>query len=216
MSDDDVLAALREQGAHRHDPVRWRFLEALAARMQGHPAAVRAELARRFDVAVADYRLRAAGEGVCPQKATPSASSGALRSPLAQLNCYIAEQATEATGMGDAMRAVNDQTAHGVIREMASPSDMRSVRRFADTWSRIATQQQLSKALERGPAHAGPLNSHNLMLRAMSLMNGLSPDYLRRFMAQAEAWMWLDQLNQSHALKGGKTAARRGRTKLQA
>lgn len=196
---DHTLQALREQGAHLHDPVRFRYLEALAARLPSQAASVQSLLAARFDAAVAAYRLSQlqAGASATVQAAPATA---AARSPLAQLNKHIA-QAHQGPA-GEALLA--GDTGHA--------SDMKSVRRFAEVWSKIATQQQLAQALTRGPAHAGPLNSHNLMLRAMSLMHGLSPDYLRRFLAQADALLWLDQLNQQNALhnKDGK-AARRGR-----
>jgi hypothetical protein len=201
-----TLSSLRAQGAHLHDPVRFRYLEALAARMQAQPPLVQQRLMRTFDEAAADCRSRMAGMAgaACvenpPPKAKPHAGGATAPSHLARLNRHIA----------DRTKAAADEAMDG---DLGSPSDMKSVRRFAETWSRLASEQQLTQALARGPVHAGPLNSHNLMLRAMSLMQGLSPDYLRRYMAQADALMWLNHLNQQHAFKDGKTVARRGRTK---
>lgn len=215
MSHEDTLATLRAQGADRHDPVRFRYLEALAARMATQPAAVRQVLARRFDAAVSDYCARAAG--VPGQQVSAAASRERevrAATPLAGLNQHIARRRLAlvqgAQASGDA-GGVDDWAS-----EPARAADLHSVRRFAQTWSKLATERQLAQALTRGPELAGPLNSHRLMLRALSLMHGLSPDYLRRFLAQADALLWLDHMNQQHALPGGKTAARRGRGKKSA
>lgn len=209
---DEALEALRAQGAHLHDPVRFRYLEAMAARMRTQPAQVRQVLAGKLNEAVDDYRSRVRRRmqdaPASAAIATAPASAKDPRSSLAQLNRHIAER-MKATHIGDTLDGGADA---GAGFGMGTPSDMKSVRRFAETWSRIATERQLAQALTRGPEAAGPLNSHNLMLRAMSLMNGLSPDYLRRFLAQADALLWLDQMNQHHALKDGK-AVKRARAK---
>jgi hypothetical protein len=77
----------------------------------------------------------------------------------------------------------------------ASASAMKSVRQFGEVWSRIAAEQQVVQALDRGPENAGPLNPHKLMLRSLSLMRGLSPDYLWRFLSQMDSLLWLEQAN---------------------
>ena len=46
---------------------------------------------------------------------------------------------------------------------------------------------------------------HRLMLRSLTLMRSLSPDYLGRFLAQMDALLWLDQVNQHTSLKDNKT-----------
>lgn len=198
---EGVLAAMRAEGVHQMDPVRFRYLEALASRIQNQPAAVRQVLASRFDEAVLAYRAKL----VCGVHPAPPVPHSPASSAGARLwSQFLADMAQRAQAGCD-----GDDAEAG----MGSPSDMKSVRRFAATWSKIATERQLSAALTRGPGHAGPLNSHNLMLRTMSLMHALSPAYLRRFMAQADALVWLDQMNQQLVLKSGKAPARRARTK---
>lgn len=185
---DATLDDLRAQGAHLHDPVRFRYLEALAMRMQAQPAAVQQVLMNRFREAVADYREQAASPPsptMQPHRMAPS--------PLTQLRRHIEVSSREAI-------------EPSLPTDTGSPSDMKSVRRFSQVWSRISAEQQLAKALTRGPETAGPLNSHKLMLRAMSLMHTLSPDYLRRFLAQADAVLWLEHMNQQSAIKDSKPA----------
>jgi hypothetical protein len=84
--------------------------------------------------------------------------------------------------------------------------------RFREAWSRIAAEDQVAEAVERGPTNAGPLNSHMLVLRTLSLLRDLSPDYLRRFLSQMETLQWLEQASQTIAPVKPKPA-RRSRVK---
>ncbi len=53
--------------------------------------------------------------------------------------------------------------------------------------------QRLTQALAQVPDNAGPLNTQRLLNQALELMRDASPQYLQRFMAHAEALLWLDQ-----------------------
>lgn len=170
-----TLESLRAEGAQRHDPARFHYLEVLARRLPGQPAAVQQVLAQRLHTAVAAYAGRAAAPGTVRQARAPVAGS-----PLAQLNRDLSARA-----QADA------DTVHA--GDGASLSDLKSVRQFSEVWSKISAEQQVVQALHRGPENAGPLNSHKLVLRSLSLMRTLSPDYLQRFMSQMETLLWLDQ-----------------------
>ncbi|HRL98682.1 MAG TPA: DUF2894 domain-containing protein [Acidovorax sp.] len=174
-----TLESLRAQGADRHDPVRYRYLQAMAERLPLQPPAVQDLLARRLQHAVAAYAERVHAIAVA-RPAEPAAQ--AVPSPLARLNRELQDRA-----QADADRVRIDGGA--------SVSDMRSVRQFSELWSRMAAEQQVLQALGRVPENAGPLNPHKLMLRSLSLMRDLSPDYLRRFLAQMDALLWLEQAN---------------------
>ena len=108
------------------------------------------------------------------------AALAAPPSPLAQLNRELAARA----------QADEDRAR---IEGSASVAGLKSVRQFSEVWSRIAAQDQVLQALEQGPENAGPLNPHRLMLRSLSLMRSLSPDYLRRFLLQMDSLLWLEQ-----------------------
>lgn len=189
MSDEPsepTLESLRAQGAHRHDPARFHYLEVLAQRLPGQPAAVQRVLTQRLQAAVAAYASQAPGAStatvvVC-QPPHGKAMVPATGSPLAQLNHDLSARAQ---ADADTVRAGDG----------ASVSDMKSVRQFSEVWSKISAEQQVVQALHRGPENAGPLNAHKLMLRSLSLMRSLSPDYLRRFMSQMDSLLWLDQAN---------------------
>jgi len=198
------LARLRGQGAWRLDPVRFDTLEALGRRLSGQAPAVQALLADRLQAGLDEFEQRlaalppAAGRGGSRKVATPSPCE-----PLAQLNAYIRQASPAAQA-----------AASGPVPTQA---ELASVRRFRQAWSRGRAQDRVSQASTRRPAKAGPLNSHTLVLDSLALMDELSPDYLRRFLAQVESLQWLEQARerlpaQTKAAPAAK-GARRGRGK---
>ncbi len=196
---EPTLDSLRAEGAHRHDPVRFHYLEVLARRLPGQPVAVQQVLAARLHAAVAVYAERArSAAGVAGHSQAPAAPAApaapVASSALAQLNRDLSAQAQADVDMARA--------GHG-----ASLPEMKSVRQFSAVWSQISAEWQLAQALRRGPENAGPLNSHRLMLRSLSLMQSLSPDYLRRFLSQVDSLLWLEQA----ATKPLGSAAKPGR-----
>lgn len=220
------LDDLRNEGAWRLDPVRFRYIESLARRLPTQPEAVRRLLQDKLGQAVADYaqrHLQARTHGqrqtegnlarpvrrLAPGKAgvaTPSLSPA-----LAELNAYI-RSASQAL-RGPALPGQTDAP-----HEPNAQVELASVRRFRQAWSHQRTQDQVTRAVARKPTQAGPLNSHALALQSLALMQALSPDYLRRFMLQVESLQWLDQAARQYPAvqgKGAKAAkpARRGRAR---
>jgi hypothetical protein len=197
------LAALRECGAQHLDPMRFRYLEVLSQRVDALQGEVRELVHGRLQQALADYASRfsqarqtvaaQAGKSM-PRRAVPTPGSAAVP-PLTALNRYLQER-TQGAGEG---------AAHG---DTQSDGEMKSVRRFRQTWARIAAEDQVEQAVERGPVNAGPLNSHMLVLRSLELMRGLSPDYLQHFLAQADALLWLEQAQQKKPSAGPKPGRR--------
>ncbi|MBH2044408.1 MAG: DUF2894 domain-containing protein [Comamonadaceae bacterium] len=193
-----TLESLRAEGAHRHDPARFHYLEVLARRLPGQPVAVQQVLAGRLHAAVAVYAERArSAAGVAGHSQGPAAPLAS--SALAQLNRDLSAQAQTQVDMARAR--------HG-----ASLSDLKSVRQFSAVWAQISAEQQLAQALHRGPENAGPLNSHKLMLRSLSLMQTLSPDYLRRFLSQVDSLLWLEQASAKPSSSTAKPG-RKGRSR---
>lgn len=181
------------------DPARWRYRQALAARMAGQPEAVRRLLQQKLDAErEADARCR---PGTAAPSSAPCCATGQASTPLADLNAYIRSLAAARQGTAASGEAPHDELA--------------SVRRFRQSWECGRTLDQLEQALARTPANAGPLNSHALVLRSLGLMGGLSTDYLRRFLAYAETLQWLEKAREKYpkaaAPGGGARPARRGR-----
>lgn len=115
----------------------------------------------------------------------------------------------------DALKALNRslQSAATVSENTATASipprtvEMKSVQQFRQSWQRMKVQDQVEHALQQGPANAGPLNSHRLVLRTLGLMQDLSPAYLHHFMSHLDTMLQLDTMTLPQAakpVKGGK------------
>lgn len=171
-----ALDALRARGAERIDPLRFHFLQTLAARAQQSEGELRRYLDMRFGLALKDFDTRIEhAEGVAVattghaaehEAATPLAALAELRRAL--------DAGIEASASAD------------------TPIELKSVRYFGDTWAQLSIERQIGEALQREPDNAGPLNSHLLVLRALTAMRELSPAYLKRFMIYADALLSMD------------------------
>lgn len=191
-----TLAAWRERAADRLDPVRFRFIEALARRSADHSGEVRVHLDHKLSKLLqaygADVERAESGAHDSPAVATPNDPPA---QPLAELMAYIAGQAS-----GD--------TAH----QPSSYPELPVIDYFRETWSKVSTNRQLRQSQEDVPENAGPLNSSHLAHRALSLMRELSPGYLRQFLSYVDALSWMEQIN-SAGMVTGKEAPRAGSAK---
>jgi hypothetical protein len=187
-----TLAVLRSAGAQRLDPVRFHYLEVLSGRLHAQPEAVRRILQGRLDAALAHYqdRLRLV-------QANASSTTPVPQSPGTQEACGtgLARLVALNRDLNRLDLADLDPGAPDPGMTVKQRTEMKSVRQFKTAWSRNRAQDQVTLAVAQGPDNAGPLNSHNLVLRSMALMRSLSPDYLQRFLSHAESLLWLDQLN---------------------
>jgi hypothetical protein len=184
------LATLRSQGAWRLDPARFHTLEALSRRLPVQQPAVRALLQDKLQAGLDAYTQRLTHTPRPAAKAKP----GAAPSPLAQLTQHLREAVTQG------MDAATPGDAH-------ARDELASMRRFRRTWSQSRAQDQVVQAVARKPANAGPLNSHVLVLRTLDLMQALSPEYLRRFVAQVESLQWLEQASEKYPRTQAKQSA---------
>ncbi|ALK34025.1 DUF2894 domain-containing protein [Burkholderia plantarii] len=164
------LAAWRAHGADRLAPVRFAALDALARRASTHAGAARRVLDARLDARLADYAAiveRAATHE--PVTAAPA----------------------EARPARHAFAALRDDVARAARR--GPPAELLDY--FREVWSKLSADQQVQQSLDRVPKNAGPLNSSSLVHRALLSMRELSPDYLRQFLAYADALSWLEDLH---------------------
>jgi hypothetical protein len=205
-----LIDALRSAGADRFDPVRLHYIEVLAKRATAHQGSVKRMLdarlsealtsfKERFDLARSDAgetlnrgmtqyphaaddleRLFAAGDfkGLKRFIATLKAGeqSASLRALVRQLEQHSAENAD----------------AHSE-RNAGTRSELKTIRNFRNTWSKLSADNQVAQALKQAPKNAGPINSHMLVLRSLALMRDISPDYLNRFMSYTNTLLSLDQ-----------------------
>jgi len=231
----ETLAALRAQGGERADPVRFRFLEALARRGQGLDGAARQFLDRRLAAAVADFADRfarvqatahallvaagdrhpdaaealqqqwAAGDFAALRRQVVALDRAAVASPFAGLAIGGAPASTPAATAADAPEAV---AASGTERGPAgdAPVDLKALDYFRDNWAQLSAERQLAQALAAAPENAGPLNSHRLVLCALERMHDVSPAYLRSFLAQIDALLWLAEADNAGGAEKGAAA----------
>jgi len=172
-----VLDAWREQGADGLDPLRFRFIEALALRAAGHDGEARRLLDDRLRGLMQAYG-DAIERAACPAGTAPAASASA--SPLASLVDALASRAPTAI-------------------------EPAFIDYFRDTWTRVSAVRQVRQSLEHVPENAGPLNSSHLVHRALSLMRQQSPGYLEQFLSYVDALSWLEQIVPASAPAAGET-----------
>jgi hypothetical protein len=182
------LADLRLAGADQYDPVTWHYLQGLFERAARHQGEVRRLLDARLAQALQTLRERFAQAQREARQATASPPRSAPRASLGELARALSQPAPETRDGGrDA----------GSSRVVGNRPELKSVRHFRNTWSKLSVDKQLAKALGQAPKNAGPINSHSLVLRSLALMRELSPDYLNRFMCYADALLCLDQGDQA-------------------
>jgi hypothetical protein len=73
------------------------------------------------------------------------------------------------------------------------PAELKALRDFRRQWARLDAERRLLQSAAALPAQAGPLHSHRLVHRALARLRELSPAYFERFMAHADALLWLEQ-----------------------
>lgn len=226
-------ASLRKEGAQRLDPARFHYLDVLSQRMDTAPGEVRRVLKGKLKVALADYgerfrqaqkaasdelvslsarhpelarelqRLFAAGDYAGMRRLGAQSAFNRPCVPLTQLNQYI-----QSVKQGGINHRPESGLGSSLVSDTEAVSEMASVRRFREAWSRNVAEDQVDQAVVRGPVNAGPLNSHMLVIRSLALMRKLSPDYLRRFLSHVDTLQWLDQVNQKLAPAKAKPARR--------
>jgi hypothetical protein len=180
-----MIEAWRERGDHRFDPVRFRFIEVLA----GRAAAYNGEARRILDDKVLKL-LAAYGEDLqraqCADGDTAAQPGQPHRGALAALVDHVAR--------------------HASSHRDGPAQELKTLGYFRSTWSRLSADRRLTQSRALVPENAGPLNSHRLVHRSMTLMRELSPEYLHRFMSYIDALQWVDRANGGSASAGTDTA----------
>jgi Protein of unknown function (DUF2894) len=90
---------------------------------------------------------------------------------------------------------IDARTKHHTRRHTA----IKALNDLRATLSALHAQQRVTHALASKPPQAGPLNSEQLVHRALLLMREVSPAYLRHMVATVDVLCWGEQLQQ-----GGK------------
>ena len=192
-------------------------IDALARRAALHQGAVRQVLEEKLQrLRTAQVAQQTPGQAPAPAHAHAHAHAPAQERantltaprPLADLLAHIARQ-TQSSGP----TKVSTSTLLGA-GGMAAPMELKAIRNYRGTWSRLRAERRLHQALALVPHNAGPLNTQRLLHQALRVMQQASPGYLLHFMAHVEGLLALDQVNQPlHTLptgKGGEPRPKRG------
>jgi len=209
------IAALRQRGADKFDPVGFFHLETLARRTLSHQGPVKQILGNKLDHAL--VRLRDDFEQALTE------SQQAVDQVVAQ-HPQAAAELQQLHGLGDfaavksgiarlrnnaqstPLSALAGQLSHqrlqggtdglGKIGSAEIGPDLKATQYFRKTWAKLSVDKRVTQALGQAPKNAGPINSHMLVLRSLALMRELSPDYLHRLTAYVDTLLCLDQWDQ--------------------
>ncbi|MDS1311467.1 DUF2894 domain-containing protein [Marinobacter xiaoshiensis] len=189
------LEDLRNAGADQMNPARFRYLEALALRLEAK-CLQHTRHWQKLEQAAADYKERfealqqstktIEAPGPSPLSAlldrlnqTQSTPQTQPRSTLEQLVFGAPEESSEAP------QSIANTSSHQPLKAMARASADRGEQ---------ALQDRVRCAIEQAPEDAGPMNAHRLVSLAMAEMQKLSPEYLNRLVKYTDTLMALERL----------------------
>ena len=202
-----AIAALRQAGADRLDPLRLHYLERLHARASMQQGRVQDLLNGKIAAAVAEMQACLVQTKRQPGEKSESKVAAPL-APGAEAVLAIAPRES----LADLVRALaqqgGDPAQGGPQDAPGAPPEIKSIRQFRNTWSKLSADKQVNQALHQAPKNAGPINSHMLVLRSLVLMRDIAPDYLNRFVSYADTLLCLDQHQQGKQAPVAKTAAK--------
>ena len=174
------IETLRLLGAAQFEPVHFHFLAVLAQRTQAQQGPVKRILAAKLALALEAFKTRFEQAQTDAGQVIAKLESADARTSLADLSRYLTRQ-PPAQGAGRLDEAMGGHT------------ELKSVKYFRNTWSKLSADKQVTQALVQAPKNAGPINSHMLVLRSLALMREISPDYLNRFVSYVDTLLCLDR-----------------------
>lgn len=206
------VEAWRAQHGARLDPLRWRFIEALARRTDAQQGPARDLLEQRLSARLAGYadELSKLPDIASPADAAVLADAAppAARSPLGALLAALPSAKPNAPNAPSAPPP-NALDAPGGDPPPAAPAAFAPLPALDDArrlWTHLHGRSQLRQSLQQAPSDAGPLNSGVLVHRALALMRTLSPGYLQHFLAYVDTLSWLERMHEEGALASRQDA----------
>jgi hypothetical protein len=179
-----AVASWRARGAADADPVGFCIIEGLARRAAGLQGAVRGLLWKRIEQRLAAHADSMARLPPVIDLPKPEAAGfSVLRALVDRL---------DGTPASPALRRP-ERANGGGTSSPSSAGGLMAVTAYQRTWSRLRAEQRLRQALAQVPPMAGPLNSSQVVHRALQAMHDLSPEYLEAFLAHIDTLAWLEQ-----------------------
>ncbi|NYZ63479.1 DUF2894 domain-containing protein [Luteimonas sp. SJ-16] len=208
---DALLDAWRARGADRTDPVRFHRIAALQRRAAARTGPARQALEARLATLVQADGHGPDGQGAASARPQADATdddvqAGSLRRTGAPA---IPKRGPDASALGALLEAMAADApnagGHDAFHlQRAAYPELPALEDFRQLWSALRTGNQVRRSLKPPTDDAGPLNSGRLVHRALTLMRGLSPEYLRQFLAYADTLSWLETLQDARVLTGAE------------
>lgn len=226
-----TLDAWGDSGADRLDPVRFRFLQAMARRTAPLQGLARQQLEDKLDTHLRAYAqlleevepdASTMDSAEASEPASPPASHRPSHRPSHPSSPHSPHPASTSAEASPAASAT-PQSAPAALTELLAyltypdapdndPTwdrdalglreaypDVQMLEYFRGVWSRVSADRQVRQSQEQVHKNAGPLNSNQLVHRALSLMRELSPGYLQQFLSYTDALMWMEQIHAATA-----------------
>lgn len=242
MSDTQLpdIEALKAQGVDHFDPIRFRYIESMASEAVVQRESVRAMIASKVQEALAAYQADYAAAELATTKkgdlpatsavanaSENSASTAALRALTERLNRRHASdevEAGKAPSLEEALREQdtlllttdrpgNHEPAQTALPTAPAIGELKSSTSFRALQGRINAEKTAAQALADESEDAGPLNAHRLVIRSLSAMQELSPQYLNRFVAYIDTLLWLEHSSSQNLPESNKSTPGKARAK---
>jgi len=205
-----LIASLRESGAGQFDPVGLHYIESLSKRAVEQQGSIKHLLDAKLMQALMAFKARfdlAQGdaEGVVARSTEqyPHAANDLQQffdaSDFRGLRRFVAalETREQCASLSALVRQLAqhspDNSDARVEKNAGYRLELKTIRDFRNTWSKLSVDKQVTQAFDQAPKNAGPINSHMLVLRSLAMMRDISPDYLNRFISYADTLLCLDQ-----------------------
>lgn len=220
---DAEIAHLRHLGADKFDPVRLRYIEVLAQRVNPFQGRVKRLLDDKVAHALAAFKQRfeqaqcdakEAIEHIVPQYPQAQAELQRLLTAgdFKGVRYYISTLKASApqASLGELTRYMAQLAPAPVAGHfdghVGLRPELKTAQSFRNTWSKLSVDKRVVQALDQAPQNAGPINSHMLVLRSLALMREISPDYLNRFTSYVDTLLCLEQGDKEKPASGKKDA----------
>ncbi|WP_313370648.1 DUF2894 domain-containing protein [Achromobacter animicus] len=195
-----VLDAWRASGADRVNPLRFHLIDALDRRAGAYDGAVRQRLDERLAGLIAAYE----GELIGAEDAAADAD--------AEADAEAPQDAVSGGPLAELIANLGSDDSRDPLGLRAAYPELPLLDEFRALWSRFSADRQVRQSQERVHKNAGPLNSNQLVHRALTLMREMSPGYLQQFLSYTDALMWMEQMTAA-AAPALKDAPRTGAAK---
>ena len=212
--------------AQHFNPVRFRFIESMAAKALQHRSSVAKIIEQKALQALSEY----VKEYLCWQNQTscPDSQKDRVQGELSKLTQEIFHSSHAKTIVSQAtLEEELSQQEKDIIHSMTpimthssnnlpickkpktNYNELSVMQHFRQSKAKNHSEQRLTRVMQEGPEDAGPLNSQALIIRSLNTMHELSPGYINRFISYMDTLLWLEQAGEEGKTTKIKNKGRR-------